>query len=202
VLRCRYCGRTVRGDRDRVGARCPRCREPLYERSQPPKRISDDPDAGDSLCATHPGSVAIGTCQRCGNFMCAVCRTRWRQLVVCAACAGRALENMETAPEEARAHLCQAVLALVFGIAAWVVTGAAVFVAVLAIQGEESPAMVVLASLLLFGSPLLSVLGVGQGAAAVRARGDHMILATSGLLLSALQAGAIVGILLLSAWNG
>ncbi|HEV3261044.1 MAG TPA: hypothetical protein VG013_29605 [Gemmataceae bacterium] len=201
MLRCRYCRHLVRGERDRAGARCPRCREPLYERSEAPKRAADQPEAGESLCAAHTRNVAVGTCQRCGNFMCAVCRTRWRQTAICTACAGRALESRETAPEEARVHLRQAMLALLFGIAAWVVTLVAVVVIVLGIEGDEKVGMLVLGSLLLFGSPLLSVLGIGQGAAAVRARGDHMILATCGLLLSALQAGAVLGLLLLSTWN-
>ena len=53
------------------------------------------------------------------------------------------------------------------------------------------------AIVLLFGSLFVSTPGVALGVAAVRARGNHMILATCGLLLSALQAGAVIGWLIL-----
>ena len=202
MLRCRYCRQLVRGDRSRLGARCPRCREPLFERAQAPKRVSDEPDAGASLCATHPRNLAVGTCHRCGNFMCPVCWTRWRQTAICPVCAGRALESKEAAPEEARAHLRQALLAVLFGTGAWLLTLAAFVLMYLGMEGDENRPTIVLGGLLLIGSPLLAVLGVGQGAAAVRARGDHMIMATCGLLLSALQAGAVLGLLLLGIWDG
>ena len=47
---------------------------------------------------------------------------------------------------------------------------------------------------LIFASPLPSVLGLGQGIAALRARGDHMILATLGLVLCGLNVGVFIGL--------
>ena len=52
--------------------------------------------------------------------------------------------------------------------------------------------------LILLVSPLAAVVGAGQGAAAIRTRGDHMILATIGLLLSAFQIGAVIGLVTFS----
>jgi hypothetical protein len=114
------------------------------------------------------------------------------------------LEANAAPPEEVRAHLRQALLALVFGLAAW---GMALLAMVLAVAGmtggEDGPGYVAVAlgGLLLIASPLPSLLGVGQGAAAIRARGDHLILATTGLLLSGLHAGAVIGLFLFSVWE-
>src|SRR5438067_252913 len=140
MQRCRSCRSPLRGSRRRIGARCPQCRRPLYEPA------ADEVDSrargpAQGLCAVHPASGAIGTCPRCGNFLCAVCRTRWRGRSLCVACVERALEANEAAPEEVRAHLRQAVLALVFGLAAWGMALVAVlFVAMGMSAGEGGPA--------------------------------------------------------------
>jgi hypothetical protein len=124
--------------------------------------------------------------------------------LLCAACVERALEANEAPPEETRAHLRQALLALVFGLVAW---GMALLAMVLVVAGmtggDGGPGFVAvgLGGLLLLASPLPSLLGVGQGAAAIRARGDHLILATTGLLLSGLHAGAVIGLFLFSVWE-
>jgi hypothetical protein len=55
--------------------------------------------------------------------------------------------------------------------------------------------------LLLLGSPVLVVPGLGLGATAIRSRGDHLILATAGVVLSALMAGALVGLVCLNMWR-
>src|SRR5262249_22223483 len=138
----------------------------------------------DALCAIHRRSRARGTCQRCGNYICQVCRTKLRGQMLCPACVERVLESQETTPQEARAHLWQAILAIVFGVAGW---GVALLGIILAGVGVESESMVLvgLGGLTILASPVAAVLGAGQGAAAIRARGDHMIMATIGLLLSA-----------------
>ena len=55
--------------------------------------------------------------------------------------------------------------------------------------------------LILLASTAPSVFGVGQGAAAIRTRGDHMILATLGLLIAGLHAGMVVGMFTLILWQ-
>ena len=54
--------------------------------------------------------------------------------------------------------------------------------------------LVALGGLTLFVSPLPAAIGVGQAVAAIRARGDHMILATIGLALSGLNVGVFIGL--------
>jgi hypothetical protein len=51
-----------------------------------------------------------------------------------------------------------------------------------------------LMDLLMLGSTLPSAIGLGQGIAALRARGDHMILATLGLILCGLNVGVCIGL--------
>jgi len=93
VLRCLSCHEPLREEPERIGARCPHCRQPLFE--DPRQAAPAAPAAGASVCATRPQNAAVGTCQRCGNFLCAVCRTRWRNQAVCIACVERALEAKE-----------------------------------------------------------------------------------------------------------
>jgi len=194
VARCTNCRGKLDNDRERVGARCPHCCQPLYEEPRDPHR---PPLYGASAarCLVHAGNPAVGPCQRCGNFMCSVCRTRWRNQGVCLACIERALESRESAPAEARAHFRQALLAVLFGLVAWlIVLAASGLLFAGAGEGPGSKGLLALAVLLLLFSPLPSILGVGQGAAAIRVRGDHMILATIGLVLSGLNTGVVLGL--------
>ena len=199
--RCPTCRKWLPEDRDRTGARCPVCREPIYERTAPP-RLFTEPHEGQ--CVTHPTNAAAGTCQRCGNFYCAVCRSRWRRQLFCLACLERVLETREASPQERRAHYLQALWSLLFGIAAWALMLAGVVLIALAFwAGPEHPGVAAVLPGLLFTAlaPAFAVPGLGLGATAIRSRGDHMILATIGLILSALMAGAIIGFLCLTAWR-
>ena len=203
-IRCRYCRHRVEGPADAAGSRCPECFEPLFERTRVPKLVFNDLAQDESACALHPHNLAVSTCERCGNYMCPVCRTRWQDRVTCPACVERALESRPTAPEAARQHFRQAILALVFGLASWAVLLAAFGLLLLFMESSDNSAaagLVILGGLVIMLSPFLSAVGIGQGAAAIRARGDHMILATCGLLLSALQGGVLLGLFLLSVLN-
>ena len=46
-----------------------------------------------------------------------------------------------------------------------------------------------------------SALGLGQATTAVRVRGNHLIMATIGLLLCGLHIGAMIGVLAFSVWQ-
>jgi hypothetical protein len=146
----------------------------------------------------------VGTCRRCGNYLCTVCRTRWRGFSWCTACVDRALQSKEVSPEEARVHLRQGILGLVSGLAGWVVCllGFAVIGIGIVAPGQEQANLVLvgLGSIILMASPLLSVFGIGQSAAAIRTCGDHMILATAGLILSGLHVGMTVGLIGINVW--
>jgi len=191
--RCRHCRSLLRRDPEEIGARCPRCREPLFEQLGSPERVAEGEAPSGNLCAVHRRNLARGTCERCGNYLCQVCRTRLRGQTLCPPCVERVLESQEATPREARAHLLQAILAIVLGVAGW---GIVILGLILVGAGESSESVILigLGGLIMLASPLAAIVGAGQGAAAIRARGDHMILATIGLLLSAFQIGAVVGL--------
>ncbi len=203
MFRCYCCREPIHGEREQIGARCPRCREPLYEPPHDYPRRPEQPGFVGGRCALHPGNTSLGTCRRCGNYLCAVCRTRWRDQPWCSACIDRALAGSEVPPEEARAHLRQAVLSIVFGVAAWLITLFVVLLLSLLVNDTEtsagSQAVAGLAIMLVLLNPC-AMLGIGQGAAAIRSRGNHMILATVGLLLSGLQAGMLVAMFTALTW--
>ncbi len=195
---CPSCEYPLPDDRERVGARCPNCRDPLYE---PPGRFGRPVREGEGACSVHPDCESVGPCGRCGNFMCETCRTRWRDQILCAACVDRVMESKEAAPEQSRTHLRQAVMALGMGIGAWVlgVIGFVVLVlAVAASGGRPTVTTAVTAGLVLMAMFLaggtVSMFGMGQAVAVLRVRGNHMILATFGLVAGALYVGMFIGL--------
>jgi hypothetical protein len=199
MIECRHCREVFSGEPDRYGARCPRCREPLYERAGAQGRSREDSET--ARCTVHPNNASVGTCQRCGNFLCGVCRTRWQERSVCLACLERALDAKESRPEDVRAHRRQAILALLFGIIAWALILLGVVPLLIARPGSASASgLVILAGLVTLSSLLPALFGVGQGAAAIRARGERMILATCGLILCGAHLGVILGAMLFAAW--
>src|SRR5262249_17664595 len=141
MSRCPSCDYPLPLDRERLGARCPNCRDPLYE---PPERIGRPARDGEGSCAVHTGVETVGTCARCGNYLCEVCRTPWRGQIVCAACVQRALETKEAAPEAARQSFVQALTGFGLGVGAWVLAAVGVLVGglVAAMGGGNAVAVV------------------------------------------------------------
>jgi hypothetical protein len=204
MVECQYCGEYLEEKPEKLEARCPRCREPLFERGGGPRLAAEQrPDDDRGVCTFHAANAAVGTCQRCGNFLCRVCRTRWDDRSMCLACIERVLQDKERSPEAARVHRRQAVLALIFGLIAWgmIVGGGALVLAAVVSGTGAGASLAVLGALLFLGSPLPATFGVGQGVTAVRARGDRLIIATCGLVLSALHLGVMSGLLLLAQWR-
>ncbi len=195
--RCPSCDYPLPEDRERLGARCPSCRDPLYE---PPGRHSRPARPGDGSCALHAGRESVGTCGRCGNYLCAVCRTPWRNLILCPACVERALESREASPEQARAHARQAILSVCLGGGAWLLGALMIVLIFIVVRGAgEVPTpsqlfVVGLAGLVILADLFPAAIGLGQAVAALRVRGTHMILATIGLVLSGLYLGAFIGL--------
>ena len=198
--RCPSCDYPLPTDRERLGARCPNCRDPLYE---PPGRYGRPAREGEGACATHPGVEVVGTCARCGNYLCEVCRTRWRDGVLCAACVDRAFGSGEAPPEQKRAQLRQVLFSLGLGLAAWVLSFAAWLLAVVVsgASGRLNFGLILLMVLVFLGDMVLAALGLGQAAAALRARGNAMILATVGLVLNGLYLGALLGLFSFTVWQ-
>lgn len=195
--RCPSCDYPLPYDRERIGARCPSCRDPLYE---PPGRVSRLAREGEGACALHSGRETVGVCGRCGNYFCEVCRTRWREQILCAACAERALASREATPEQVRTHFRQALLGLLMSLGAWALFVLAQVVIVGAVVAGNNPFLVLIGVVFMMGAMVLGVMGVGQSVAALRWRGQHMIMATSGLLVGGLFLGVFLGNYLVPLW--
>jgi len=96
-----------------MSIRCPRCREPIEitsiptmgearcalcgrafqaVRFEPPSRAAVVPQMVDGTldaaqpCANHPGNAAVTSCQRCGSFICALCRIDLDNRTLCPTC--------------------------------------------------------------------------------------------------------------------
>src|SRR5262249_16125509 len=197
MLDCRHCGEYLRGDAARFGARCPRCREPLYERPDAVRRQREAQESLGGVCAVHPGNVAVGPCKRCGTFMCGLCRTRWDDRTLCLACVERLMSGAETSPEDLKAHRWQGLVSVLLGFFAWMLALPVVIVRGFGASHDILVGLLLLALI----SFLPSLFGLGQAAAAVRVRGDRMVLATCGLVLNGAQLGTVLGLVLLVIWK-
>jgi hypothetical protein len=186
-------------DRERVGARCPSCHDPLYEPSTRFSRLARPDEAS---CAVHAGMESVGTCDRCGKQVCETCRTRWRGRIWCAACVDQALGGGENAPEQPRIHSRQAFLAVGLGLGAWIVSLLAVVLLLALIRRSgEAPGATFLVGLVLMSNILVAAVGVGQALAALRSGGDRRVLALVGLGLSGLYVGVLLGLGVFGLWQ-
>jgi hypothetical protein len=195
VIECRHCHRVFRDDPASLGARCPRCRAPLYERAEagrPPLA------AGMQACATHANRPAVGVCRICRTHVCALCRTRWRDQAVCPACAERELARPDRGAADERSQRRLAMWSLIFGIAAWLLLALSVLPFLLGRPPSKELAILLLLVLLVSAVPAL--FAASHGAAAVRARGDRLRAATTGLVLGGSHLGLLLGTLLLVFW--
>jgi hypothetical protein len=126
--------------------------------------------------------------------------------ILCTACVERMLQTGDDDPVQKRTFSRQAVFGLVGGIGTWVLTAAMIGSAVVSqtLHTPGSEAVVGLLMLLavgLFGAAVvIAFVGLGLSAAALRMRGDSVILAMLGLLLNGLHIGAMVGLMLFSIW--
>lgn len=194
---CRHCREWLRGDRVKLGARCPRCRQPLYERAE--RDLELDPDK--PRCAVHPGRSALGPCAECGRLLCLVCRTRWYGKSLCLSCCQRARAGRDRGTADAWAHSRQAGLSLVLSLGGWimVVLGAVALIA--AQEAQPNARLATLGGLTTLASVLPAVFALGMAMAAIRTRGSSMVNATLGLVLAGIQLGLMTGFLVLNAWH-
>lgn len=194
-MECRHCRRYFRDNPDNLGARCPSCRMPLYERAEP----TQSPVTQDMpTCAVHPNRAAITTCRRCQTPLCHLCRTRWQEESLCVSCVEKTLATPDNPAGDPRIHRRQAFWSLVLGLAGWALLLAGGLPMVL--FGSLKKELATMALLVVLLSFVPALFALGQGAAAVRARGDRLRLATTGLTLSGAQIGLTLGVLLLVVW--
>jgi hypothetical protein len=72
---------------------CPRCGKDFEgtkfdppRRLAPPRALSEAGPDGATACSNHAGNAATTNCERCGIFMCDLCRIDSDSMVLCPAC--------------------------------------------------------------------------------------------------------------------
>ena len=197
--RCPVCEYPIPDDRERVGARCSSCHEPLYE---PGGRMARPPQDGEATCAVHPSMGTVGECARCGNNLCETCRTRWRGQILCATCVDRALSTSEATPAQARAGRRQATRSAVVALLVWLIAGAAVFAHTrYATPGDRASVVVTFAVfLVLVADVCLAAFAVGQSVAALRVPEVGRAVPLLGLAVAGAYAAVMLGLGVLGLW--
>jgi hypothetical protein len=192
MIECRSCRGLFRAPADKIGARCPRCHMPLFDRGE---RSAKEPELG--ACVRHPASAAAARCQQCRQPMCGVCRTRWFGAGLCPACFEAALASDEPNPKELARLAGRAGWSLGLALTGWVITLCAVAL-LLTMRPSSS---VTFALVLAIIGLLPAAFAIGQGCAVILVRGPRSTLATAGTSLAAAHLGLFVGVLFLNLWH-
>jgi hypothetical protein len=198
MIECPYCYRIFRMPPEKIGARCPKCRMPLYE--DPSKRRKTS-DKNYGPCAQHPEAPSVAKCSRCGNLVCQSCRTRWQEEIVCPTCVDRSIADDEPSPQEAHLRSRQAWASVILAFVGWML-----FLLTLApfsaFHQSPVPKTMVFGVYFFFLISFVPALtGLGNALAALRLRGDYLALATCGLVCSGTHMGLALGIILINLWH-
>jgi hypothetical protein len=199
MIECPYCYRVFRQPPEKIGARCPKCKMPLYE--DPAKRRKD-PEKDFGKCLQHPDTATVAKCSRCDAPVCRSCRTRWHQEVVCPQCVDMSILEDEPSPQEAQLQSKQSWIALGLGIIGWLVAVLGIFpYSQFNSRVGENGYVAFFAYVLFLGSLLPSVFGLSVAIAALRLRGDHRVLALAALATSGAHIGGVIGLIVLNLWH-
>ena len=192
MVECRNCRGFFRTTPEKIGARCPKCKAPLFER---PDKQAGAAEMG--ACAVHPGALAVLACQRCGKNVCAACRTRWHRQQLCPACVELSLSRAEPNPRELRRQGGRAVGSLVLAVIGWL--GALLALALIAGRGPDATLSWPLFFALVSMAPAL--VAVGHGCPVLLARGPRFRIAASGMILAGSYLGLLLGVFLINLWH-
>ena len=195
MIECRHCREVFRSPPEKLGARCPNCRLPLFERTDRGRGAALEAGV---FCAVHDQVEAVGRCRRCAQRVCAVCRSRWYEELVCLACAERALLAGESSPRDIAKRDQLPVWSLGLALVGWTLL-LLTLVPWIQLQAGGSGARA--AQILFFLSLLPAAVALGQAAMAVRIRVQRLGLAAWSMGLSGLQIGLMLGVLLINIWH-
>jgi hypothetical protein len=195
MVECRNCRGTFKTPPETIGARCPDCRMPLFERLDRPRREIES-----GRCVFHADMPGVATCQRCRKRLCTICRTRWHEEFLCPDCVEKSISLAEENPRELRARQTQATrgFALAIGGAGLFGLGLGIFIAATLGGGGTAAAWgvgLMMAGLVPAGWSL------GETAAVVLRRGPRFGLATSALTMAASQIGLTLSLLFINLWR-
>lgn len=185
---CPTCGAPVRLP---TGARCRRCRQPLYERGRGPRLVRPEERSRYYLCQWHPDHAAVGKCAYCRALICRVCCTPWRRRDLCLDCAERALREKEQQTASPAVGRRRALGTVLLGLLAWLALASALGLGLLHPAGELSGVL----------SFWLAIGGLGQGLWALRQAARPSLLHLMGLILCAACLGIWSSTALLFFWQ-
>ncbi len=192
MIECRNCRSYFRGAPEKMGARCPKCRAPLFER--PDRQLAE---SGLGACAIHPGVDAVASCARCQKALCTACRTRWHGETLCTGCVELSLSRAEPNPRELRKQGGRAVWSFTLALIGWIIALCAV--AMVALRGPQTTLTAPLVFSML--SVLPALIAVGQGCPVLLARGPRFRIAASGIIMAGTQLGLLLGVILINVWQ-
>jgi hypothetical protein len=198
MIECPFCYRVFRQPPEKLGARCPKCRMPFYE-DPAKRRKAAEKDYGP--CPQHPESNTVAKCSRCDTPICATCRTRWHEEVVCPQCVDNSLADDEPSPQEAQMQTKQAWFGAIAAVFSWLLLLMTIAPLSIFHQGQVQSSIKFITYLFYFGSILPAVFGLGFAFAAIRLRGSHAPLATCGLVGAGSHLGLTLGIIALGLWH-
>ena len=198
MIECPFCYRVFRQPPEKLGARCPKCKMPLYE--DPTKR-RNSPEKDFGPCLQHPETATVAKCSRCDQPVCQACRTRWHQEIVCPQCVDNSVADDEPSPQEAQMQTKQAWFSVIFAVSGWTVLLLTLAPYSSFQQLPVTSTIKILTYFLFLGSFVPAIFGLGYAVAAVRLRGDHIKLATCGLVSAGSQLGLAIGVIILNLWH-
>jgi hypothetical protein len=198
MIECPFCYRVFRQPPEKIGARCPKCRMPLYE--DPTKRRRN-PEKDLGRCEQHPDAVGIAKCGRCGKPICQTCRTRWHEEPVCPQCVNESIVDDEPSPREAQMQAKQAWISAMLMFGGWVLLLLTLVPYSTFHQGQVGVTLKAVTWFFFLGSLLPAIFGLGYGLSAVRLRGAFTKLAAIGFIGAGSQVGLILAIMIINIWH-
>ncbi len=196
MIECRHCHNVAGRAGEAVGARCPTCRMPLFEKDrQRPPVVDLGP------CALHNENGAVAKCQRCGKMMCALCRTRWEEAYVCSTCLDGALKKGDANPRVVQGQFRRARSSVLLALLAWAVFVLARWLLTALFRESPERGTATFTLILFFSSMFLAIYAIGQAAACIRVRSQSTVLATVGFSLAGLELGVCLGMVVLNLWH-
>jgi hypothetical protein len=195
MIECRACRALYRASAAQIGARCPKCRMPLFERAERGQATATDLGA----CGKHPERVAVMTCGQCHRPVCGVCRTRWFGATLCPSCVEASVRSDEPDPRELRRLGARATWSLVLALTGGCLLAIALLAAAL-VTGAGGGLMTFLLVLALV-SLIPAAFAVGHGAAVLLVRGPRAPVAAAGMIISGAHLGIFLGLLLINLWH-
>lgn len=196
MIECRYCRDVFRKSPEKIGARCPTCRMPLFDKERQRTPVVDL-----GPCAEHKEVSAVAKCQRCARMMCAACRTRWDEEIACPACLDKALTAGETNPRQVRTQNAQALRSLLLALGGWGLYFLTMWPLSALIRGTGGKDLATFTALLFLASLLPALFAIGQGVSCIRTRGQRLGLASWGVSLAGVHLGLALGLFFLNVWH-